>query len=268
MPNSLFGSDSEDGEQDAPSLLSPSANATRSPAPSSSQARGAATRRANRNPDEPLTDEIVVATDSPPPIPGLYVFPNAIPRALQDAVTEALSASVWPSTSNQVMLFDSPSHSALPPALQPLVDLLPAILAPLPLELQALLFDDPRPRQCILNLYHPGQGISSHVDLASRYADGIIGISLLSSTVMEFTPVTAARPDDNDRKSYAIRLKPGSVYVLSGPARYEYRHGIAYRTEDVVEDGAGEFMRTRRGTRISVTLRRMLQGAEVVGGPS
>ncbi|GAA6010887.1 hypothetical protein JCM11491_004584 [Sporobolomyces phaffii] len=202
-------------------------------------------------------------------IPGLYLFPDAVPADVQHALTLALSESVWPGpASNQAMLFDSPTRSALPSFLAPVLDLLPAVLAPLPPTLRATIFDPTKPRQCILNLYRPGEGISSHVDLPARYEDGIVGISLLSSTDLEFTRVDHDPDDDDDDVHHhhvVVRLDPGSVYVLSGPARYDYAHGIAYRDADVVVDRDGTESTVKRGVRMSVTLRRMRDGAEVVG---
>ncbi|GAA5826337.1 hypothetical protein JCM11251_007260 [Rhodosporidiobolus azoricus] len=234
MPDSLFGSDSEsEDESDAQALRAP----------------------------------IQLASSSPPPIDGLYFFPGALPVELQNELTEALSADVWRNHSNQVMLFDSPTRSSLPSYLQPLLDLLPAILEPLPAMLKSSIFDSPRPRQAILNLYFPGQGISPHVDLPTRYEDGIVGISLLGSTVMDFCPSIhpSSSPPSSRRQAYSLRLRPGDVYVLSGPARWQCEHGIAYREEDWVADEEGNPMKVRRGIRMSITLRRMKQGAELIG---
>jgi alkylated DNA repair dioxygenase AlkB len=41
--------------------------------------------------------------------------------------------------------------------------------------------------QLIVNYYKPGKGIKPHVDLL-RFQDGIVGVSLLSSAIMTFTP--------------------------------------------------------------------------------
>ncbi|BGP13301.1 hypothetical protein JCM10213_001511 [Rhodosporidiobolus nylandii] len=235
MPDSLFGSDSDsDGSyEDEP-------------------------------PIQPIAHVVAAASSSPPPIPGLYLFRGALPVELQHQLTEALSEDVWQNQTNQVMLFDSPTRTSLPPYLQPLLDLLPSILAPLPEAVIDDVFSTARPRQAILNLYFPGQGISPHVDLPTRYSDGIVGISLLGSTVMDFLPASAlpGRPGSG----YSLRLRPGDVYVLSGEARWEWTHGIAYREEDWVQDERGEVVRVRRGIRMSITLRRMLEGAELVGG--
>ena len=85
---------------------------------------------------------------------------------------------------------------------------------------------------------------------------------------MEFTPVTREGTDKQETESnskFAVRLKPGSVYVLSGEARYDYEHGIPHREEDIVKDGDGNETRIRRGVRMSITFRRMKEGAEIIG---
>ncbi|GAA5901965.1 uncharacterized protein JCM6883_000452 [Sporobolomyces salmoneus] len=290
MPDSLFGSDSEESDQeDSAREVSNDGQISRRDEGGISHAEGVGKSTTSTQASESargrsiqliyafpfcfLTKSQLFATLDPPPIPGLYLFPNAIPASLQHSLCLSLSESVWPSSSNQVMLFDSPSQSSLPPFLSPLLDLLPSILSPLPSDLKETIFSDEQPRQCILNLYHPGQGISPHVDLPTRYEDGIVGVSLFSSTVMEFTSVESrsehargeGEGEAGGRESFAMRLKPGSVYVLSGEARYDYKHGIPYREEDVVVDRDGNETRIRRGVRMSITLRRMKPGAEVIG---
>lgn len=203
-------------------------------------------------------EEVSPATTASPPIAGLYLFASALPLELQHSLAAELSANAWPDNSNQVMLFTSASSPQLPAFLAPLLDLLPSLLSPrLPPSLLHLIFDSPLPRQAILNLYRPGQGITPHIDLPHRYEDGIVGISLGGSAVMDFTRAGEA---------HSVLLRPGDVYVLSGEARYQWKHGIAYRAVDQVLDEAGgePFLLSRR-TRMSVTLRRMLPGAHVVG---
>ena len=70
---------------------------------------------------------------------------------------------------------------------------------------------------------------------------------------------------EKEKNSYSVRLRPGSAYVLSGDARYRYTHGIAYRNEDVVRDEDGNEMIIKRRTRMSITFRRMREGAEIIG---
>ncbi|GAA5885051.1 hypothetical protein JCM3774_003459 [Rhodotorula dairenensis] len=255
MPDSLFGSDDE-------STAEP--DQARGPAPSPDvSALGKAS---------PL-----IASSACPPVPGLYIVRSAVPQTVLDDLAAALSSEVWPGSTDQVMLFTSPERPSLPPFLQPFLDSLPDVLRSLPESLKHPVLYGSQARQAILNCYHPGQGISAHVDLPERYADGIVGLSLLSSTVMEFRKVDngffqrsavgeggAARVG-GEPTAYAVRLRPGDVYVLSGEARWEWTHGIPYRDEDLVEDENGRPTRVRRGLRLSVTLRRMKDGGHVLG---
>lgn len=107
-----------------------------------------------------------------------------------------------------------------------------------------------------MNLYRPGEGISPHIDLPNRYQNGIVGISLLSTTVMDFS---------KGRDTISIVLRPGDVYTLEGEARYDWVHEIASRDRDVVTEN-GVQREVMRGTRMSITIRRMIEGADCVGG--
>jgi alkylated DNA repair dioxygenase AlkB len=96
----------------------------------------------------------------------------------------------------------------------------------------------------------------SHVDLL-RFDDGIIIVSLLSSCVMTMRPA-----NHNDKQSEGsvrrdILLRPGDILALSGEARYHWKHGIEERLIDEID---GETI--ERGTRISVTLRRLKEQEE------
>ncbi|GAA5858053.1 hypothetical protein JCM9279_000921 [Rhodotorula babjevae] len=232
MPDSLFGSDSDPDPDHA---------------------------------DPPSHPSSSLASSNPPAIPGLFLVRHALPQHLHDQLAHDMSASVWPANSDQVMLFErepSSTSSSLPSFLDPLLAWLPTALLALPAHVQHLVLDSALPRQAILNLYHPGQGISPHVDLPSRYADGILSVSLLSSTVYDFRPASSS---PTDPPTYALRVRPRDLVVLSGDARWQWSHGIAPRMEDVVADEDGEPMVLRRGTRMSITLRRMREGAHVVG---
>ncbi|KAG0369696.1 hypothetical protein BC939DRAFT_443323 [Gamsiella multidivaricata] len=138
--------------------------------------------------------------------------------------------------------------------------------------------------QSIMNLYYPGDGIKAHVDLA-RFEDGIIIVSLLSAINMNFSPaLIPMSPDDppegtspaaasntyaskpsNPRvkerqPNFTIRLEPGSVISIQGPARYEWEHGIQETKQDLVN---GEWVQRR--IRVSVTLRKMRSSSWEVG---
>ncbi|KAJ3901470.1 hypothetical protein F5879DRAFT_772536, partial [Lentinula edodes] len=134
-------------------------------------------------------------------------------------------------------------------------------------------------RQAILNLYAPGEGISPHVDLLRRFGDGIIGVSLCGGCVMRFERIREEGIEE-------LYLPPNSIIVLSGEARYKWTHGIERRTGDWVSygdevnvgDGEGVPQVTPndsnlgvkvewipRTTRLSITFRWLLPGADIVG---
>jgi len=116
--------------------------------------------------------------------------------------------------------------------------------------------------QMICNYYEPGQGIAPHVDLLSRFEDGIVILSLGSSCVMDFRPVTDLATAEtykdigesgNEEHMKSVLLQPGDVLSISGEARYQWTHGIASR---LVDEWEGKSI--PRGKRISVTLRKLL----------
>lgn len=100
--------------------------------------------------------------------------------------------------------------------------------------------------QAIVNAYEPGQGIADHVDCRPCFGPVIASLSLGDEWPMRFThPV--------HQQSFELWLPAGSLLILSGPARYDWTHGIAARKTDAV-DG----QRRVRQRRISVTLRQVI----------
>ncbi|ESK94097.1 fe2og oxygenase family oxidoreductase [Moniliophthora roreri MCA 2997] len=253
------------------------------------------------------------ATLLPPPIPGLFFDPSLlIPAEFADAVVKYCLNTYFTSPHvNQIMLFErapppSPSSapsestprlneddvgSGLPPTLTTLLSTLSEILSvSLPPSVHTLLFPraPSRARQAIINLYHPGEGITPHVDLLRRFGDGIIGVSFSSGCVMQFVkqerqPEAGKECVDadgnrnavdsqssNDQPVYDVYLPERSIIVMTGDARYRWTHGIARRVRDYVflkgkqDHDGGEWI--DRKVRLSITFRWLLPGAEVVGG--
>ncbi|EPS71390.1 hypothetical protein M569_03370, partial [Genlisea aurea] len=120
-----------------------------------------------------------------------------------------------------------------------------------------LLSREPLFNQLIVNIYQPGEGIAAHVDLM-RFEDGIAVVSLESSCVMHFTPAAAAAAaaddDDDHRKQIPVLLTPGSLVMMWGEARYEWKHGID-RGRPGSQVWNGREIRQERRT--SITLRRL-----------
>ncbi|KAI4349644.1 hypothetical protein L6164_010208 [Bauhinia variegata] len=121
----------------------------------------------------------------------------------------------------------------------------------------ALLWRYPLFDQLIVNVYNPGEGICAHVDLL-RFEDGIAIVSLESSCVMHFTKVETAGGIEMERKSASptripVLLTPGSLVLMSGEARYHWKHEINRKPGFQIWEGQ-ELNQMRR---TSVTLRKL-----------
>ena len=104
-----------------------------------------------------------------------------------------------------------------------------------------------KPDQAIINRYAPGEGIGPHLDFTRHFGDTVASVSLLSDAVMDFTSV------EDRTQTLPVLLERGSAVILTGDARYRWKHGIALRHIDRYKD-----REIQRGTRYSVTFRTML----------
>ncbi|XP_050293011.1 alkylated DNA repair protein alkB homolog 8 isoform X2 [Anthonomus grandis grandis] len=109
-----------------------------------------------------------------------------------------------------------------------------------------------KPDQLTINHYCPGQGIPHHIDTHSAFENPIVCLSLGSPIVMEFK---------NGQSHICSLLPQRSLLIMSGESRYEWTHGIVPRKFDVVRNNSGSgFTCLKRGTRVSFTFRKVLQG--------
>ena len=186
--------------------------------------------------------------DEPLPIPGLVLKPNFLfdPKAL----LETLDEMPWlDDLSRRVQhygwRYDYRSRTVPKDArLGPLPDSLAEIAHRLFAEglMQSTL------DQAIINEYLPGQGIAAHIDCKPCFGPEIATITLGDAYPMQFTRVAT-------EASHEIWLPVGSVCVMAGPARYEWRHAIAKRKSDRF----GGAIRQRRRL-VSVTFRSVVSG--------
>jgi alkylated DNA repair dioxygenase AlkB len=100
------------------------------------------------------------------------------------------------------------------------------------------------PDQAIVNEYQPGQGISAHVDCEPCFKSTIVTVSLGSACEMDFIRVESG-------EIRSTLLAPGSALVLSGSARYDWKHRIMARRSD---------HGVPRGRRVSLTYRNVILG--------
>ncbi|KAF8802081.1 hypothetical protein BYT27DRAFT_7173199 [Phlegmacium glaucopus] len=200
-----------------------------------------------------------------------------------------------PTIDSDVMHSSLSSNAGLPKILLGLLETISTLLQPfLSPQTYALLFptNPTRARQAIINLYQPGEGITPHIDLLGRYGDGIIGVSFSSSCVMRFEraePEILSDEDIGDKRTrWDLYLPERSILVLSQEARYDWTHGIDMKKRDFVTNNTNQStLRSDtnppsrpstslqasgstgtwidRGTRLSITFRWLLPGADVVG---
>ncbi|OEL21275.1 hypothetical protein BAE44_0017706 [Dichanthelium oligosanthes] len=123
-----------------------------------------------------------------------------------------------------------------------------------------LLWREPFFDQMIANRYNLGEGICAHVDLM-RFDDGIAIVSLESACVMHFsqaeptgTASDSLKQGDGEPTKVPVYLNPGSLVVMSGDARYLWKHEINRKPGAQLWDGR-ELEQHRR---TSVTLRKLL----------
>jgi alkylated DNA repair dioxygenase AlkB len=95
---------------------------------------------------------------------------------------------------------------------------------------------------CMVNRYHPGEGIFSHIDDVNFWGDWVVGVCIGSGATMEMTG------PNNEKES--IFLFPRSVYLLESDARFRWKHEIPARNADNV----GGVM-IPRGVRYALTYR-------------
>ncbi len=104
------------------------------------------------------------------------------------------------------------------------------------------------PDQLIVNEYCGKQGIASHIDQPSSFAEHVSTVSLLETWVMVFRHCKSS-------KKVEIPLERRSVAVLAGDARYKWTHGIPSRKTELLVDQQGKRRRVTRSRRISLTFR-------------
>ncbi|KAL8160680.1 hypothetical protein V2J09_002217 [Rumex salicifolius] len=122
-----------------------------------------------------------------------------------------------------------------------------------------LLWREPFFDQLICNVYQPGEGICAHVDLM-RFEDGIAIASLESSCVMHFSRVGSVSSGNIIEAEHAtttnkvpVYLTPGSLVIMWGEARYNWRHEINRKAGFQIWEGQ-ELDQKRR---TSITLRKL-----------
>ncbi|KAL5713013.1 hypothetical protein ACHQM5_015131 [Ranunculus cassubicifolius] len=188
-------------------------------------------------------------------IKGLWLCRNFLSSKDQSSLLIAIKKEGWftEASNNQAMAFGNlPGWATeLSTSIHKAVCLSEHVgRSPMP---SSLLWREPFFDQLIVNLYQPGEGICAHVDLM-RFEDGIAVVSLESSCVMNFSQVDAEASNvGKGDKDIPVYLTPGSLIVMSGEARYHWKHEINRKPGFQVWEGK----EIDQGKRTSVTLRKL-----------
>lgn len=180
-----------------------------------------------------------------PAIPGLSYIPDYLDASSEAALIQQIDAQPWITDLKRRVQHYGYRYDYRARDITPDLKLgdIPAWLAPTCEELHRKGYFPRVPDQVIVNEYEPGQGIAPHVDVSSFDAT-IASLSLGSSCVMEFTQGETKIP---------LLLEPRSLVILSGEARYRWKHSIPARKTD---KHGGEVI--PRGRRISLTFRNVV----------
>lgn len=177
-----------------------------------------------------------------PDIQGLQYIPDFTTQDEEQALISKIDDQAWLADLKRRVQhygykYDYKARSVTPDSyLGPLPDWLTGITDKLPFQ----------PDQAIINEYLPGQGISAHIDCEPCFDSTIASLSLGSPVIMKFTHPKTKQKEE-------IYLKPRSLIILSGEARYEWQHAIPARKSDMV-DG----FKIQRDRRISITYRNVI----------
>ena len=181
-----------------------------------------------------------------PDIDGLHCIPNFISEEEHDALLTAIDELPWLTDLKRRVQhygykYDYKARNIFPDSY---LGELPQWLG----DLQERLFTDEifikKPDQAIINEYLPGQGISSHIDCVPCFDDVIASLSLGSDAIMQLSL---------GEQKHDVFLEKRSLIVLSGEARYKWKHAIPARKSDIV-DG----IKLERQRRVSVTFRKVV----------
>lgn len=184
-------------------------------------------------------------------LPGdLVIVPNFLTRAEEDDLLQAIDCAPWNLDLRRRVQqygyrYDYKARAVS--AADRLGDL-PSWAVDIARRLVDYDYFESLPDQVIVNEYLPGQGISPHTDRTTCFGPTVASLSLGADIVMDFSC--------NDERAGALLLPRRSMLVLRGESRSVWRHGIAQRRRDIVDDRSRE-----RKRRVSLTFRSVLLSA-------
>jgi alkylated DNA repair dioxygenase AlkB len=187
--------------------------------------------------------------EAEPVVPGLRLVPDFVSADEAKDLLAAIDATEWLSDLSRRVQHHGwrYDYKARTVTRDMRLGPLPAWAADLARRIHDAGHFDQIPDQVIVNEYQPGQGIASHIDCEPCFGPIVATLSLGDTWVMDFEPPAG--------DTVSLDLPVRSLAVLSGPARCDWRHGIAKRKSD-----PGRAVRRVRRRRVSVTFRTVIVG--------
>ncbi|MEM6530860.1 MAG: alpha-ketoglutarate-dependent dioxygenase AlkB [Chloroflexota bacterium] len=176
-------------------------------------------------------------------IPGLSIITDYISTAQESELTRQIDTNPWITSMKRRLQHYGYIYDYRRRTVDPSMYLghLPQWLMPLAAQMHTEGYFPAMPDQCIVNEYEPGQGISPHVDCEPCFGDVIASLSLLSGCMMHFDHMRESR-------RVSVYLTPRSLVVMTGEARYGWKHSIPGRLTDKLEGGSVKRTRRLAGT--------------------
>lgn len=203
--------------------------------------------------DDFLTAKKVVPTSSSievkeiKEVPGLLYLPNFISETEEQETLRLIDAEEWCTTIKRRVQhygwhYDYKKRridGSMP------VNDMPQWAIDLAERLIRLKLISVRPDQMIVNEYCKDEGIGPHIDKQDDFAEAISTVSLLETWHMEFRW---------QKEKFALPLERRSVAIMTGDARYKWKHGLPSRKSEPSLNGKS---RIPRGRRVSLTFRKV-----------
>jgi len=177
------------------------------------------------------------------PVPGLSLLPEFLTEAEEQQLLLRLEEHPWVTLTNRRVQHYGFDFLYGPNTVNPEAQKgeLPAWTHTLLGQLEAVAgvrFD-----QLTVNEYQPGDSIPPHTDSHSPFEEPLVSLSLGSDISMRFT---------KDAEGYSVYLPRRVLVLMTGEARYVWKHAIQQKRVDVYK-GLASF----RSRRVSLTFRKV-----------
>jgi alkylated DNA repair dioxygenase AlkB len=118
--------------------------------------------------------------------------------------------------------------------------------------------------QIIVNEYKKKQGISPHIDNPEYFSDVVSTLTLLCPSPMVFHELTEKKENEIRKETgekAELFLEVNSLAVLTGDARYNFKHSIPSKENYVIDEKI--IKKDENYRRISITFRKMNKDKEI-----